>query len=623
MAYIPTQNTSVSGTVGASIVGLPYFGVAGSVATVGTAVANQSVSGRVEVTQVTNPWIVTGSVQTTVTPAANQSVSGTVITNQGTSPWIVTGSVQGSFTPAANQSVSGTVQAQLQSTNASVITVGGSTGNSSVQVLNFPSNQSISGTINVGTLPLTSVRAVQQGDWIISGSVQTVGTAVVNQSVSGTVITNQGTNPWLITGSVQASLTPAANQSVSGTVQAQLLSTNASVITVGGSTGNSSVQVINFPTNQSVSGTVGATQIGTWGASVTGTVFVAGSVATVGTAVANQSVSGTVNIGTLPLTSVRAVQQGDWIISGSVQTVGTAAANQSVSGTVDVMQSGTWAVSVVGNPIQVASLPGTYREEASSGIASAIGQVILFKNNPTTSTLSTISWLDPLPTSTFGTVVVSNPNSSVQVVGGVSVLQQGPWIISGSVAAANYGTQITSVMNTIPSSMMVGASIYGTAPVTQAGAWTGSVMLTASTNHSVATLVNNQLQGVTSVYGIGGNMYVAGSVATTFQTASLVSGHASVNGAASVLVIPSVGAGLYYYITDFMLSNTGAATTLVTFTDTDGSVMGKSIAPTGGGAVATAISSPMRTYSTNKAVYVGAATATSTLHAWVGGYKAI
>src|SRR5690606_2697696 len=104
--------------------------------------------------------------------------------------------------------------------------------------------------------------------------------------------------------------------------------------------------------------------------------------------------------------------------------------------------------------------------------------------------------------------------------------------------------------------------------------------------------------------------------------ASIVSGHGSVNGVASVQVLAAPGSGLYNYVTDFMVSNTGSSTTLVTFTDGDGSIMGKTIAPAGGGSNGTAIASPMKTLQSDKVVNIAAATATSVLHVWVGGYKA-
>lgn len=133
-----------------------------------------------------------------------------------------------------------------------------------------------------------------------------------------------------------------------------------------------------------------------------------------------------------------------------------------------------------------------------------------------------------------------------------------------------------------------------------------------STNASVITVITS----------ISGTITASVQGAVTFQTASVVTGHGSVNGAASVQVLAAPGATLYNYVTDFIISNTGAATTLVLFTDGDASIIGKTIAPAGGGSNATSLSAPMRALKINGVVNIVAQTATSVLHAWVGGYRA-
>lgn len=137
VSVTPVQNQSVSGTVN-----------------IGNYPTNQNISGSVVAFQASLPWVVTGSVQT----SANQSVSGTV----GAS---VLGTVPVSQFGAWTTSVVGTVF--VAGSIASV-------GNSSVQILNFPANTSVSGTVNVGNLPTTqnvsgSVVAFQGAGW--SGSV--------------------------------------------------------------------------------------------------------------------------------------------------------------------------------------------------------------------------------------------------------------------------------------------------------------------------------------------------------------------------------------------------------------------------------------------------------------------
>jgi len=206
MAYIPNPNQSVSGTVGASIIGLPPVGlnVGGNPVSASNPVAIMPpASGHLDVEvissvgsrlQSTNASVITvnqgsiaaviigGSIAASFTPPANQSVSGAVSVSNFPANQSVSGAVSVSNFPTT-QNVSGSVTAWLQSTNASVITVGSPVA-----------NQSVSGTVSVGNFPTTQN---------ISGSV----------FATGSVTALQGTNPWIITGSVQASLTPAANSS--------------------------------------------------------------------------------------------------------------------------------------------------------------------------------------------------------------------------------------------------------------------------------------------------------------------------------------------------------------------------------------------------------------------------
>lgn len=516
-------NQSISGTVGASIIGAPpanvfvggalattsnplpvsppasgFFPVVlntstnASVITVGSPVANQSVSGTVQtdVRGSVATVIIGGSIAASFTPPANQSVSGTVTTNQGTNPWIITGSVQGNFVGGnssvqvlnfptnqsvsgavsvsnfpTTQNVSGSVAAWLQSTNASIITVGGATGNSSVQVLNFPANQSVSGAVSISNFPTT-------------------------QNVSGSVVSFQGTNPWIITGSVQTSLTPAANQSVSGTVGASVIG-HAPVFIVGGS-------VATATTNSSV--------------------MLLGSTAVIGSVMTLQ--------GTNP-----------WIITGSVQ--------------------------------------------GDFGGGNSSVQVLNFPTNQSVS----------------GTVAVTQSTT--------------PWNIAGSVASFQAGTQITSVSGQVT---VVSSLAGGIFPIS------GSVAATiTNTNVNVSGSVV-AFQGGTVITSVSGTILASVTGSVSIVPASVITGNASLVGAASVQVF-SAASGVRNYVTAFLVSNTGAATTLVTFTDGDASVIGKTIAPAGGGSNAPALATPMIP-SVNKVVNVSAQTATSVLHVWVGGYRA-
>lgn len=345
---LPSVYGNISGSVvsfqgGAwthSVVGTVFIG--GSVATIGTAAANQSVSGTVGASVIgTVPVVQSGTVITSVSGVVN--VAGSVVATQGTTPWVVTGSVQGSFTPSGNQSVSGTVGASIignvpvvVQSSVAVAIISGSIAASFTP----PANQSVSGTVNIGT----------------GGPVSVMGT----MSVLGTVPVTQSTTPWItatqgsvavaiISGSIAASFTPPANQSVSGTVGASII-------------GSVPVTIAGPVPPQSVSGTVGASIIGQ----------LPGGTAVLGSVAALQ--------GTNPWTVVSSLAGGIFPISGSVAAVITNP-NVNVSGSIaawlqstnasviTVLQTSSLLAVPVGSIIAVfqnPSLVGTYAEDAAS-----------------------------------------------------------------------------------------------------------------------------------------------------------------------------------------------------------------------------------------------------------------
>lgn len=263
MAYIPVQNQSVSGTVGASVVGLPpvNLNVGGNPVTTSNPVAVQPpASGFLPVLNIGSiisvnqgsigAVIIGGSIASA--GVANQSVSGTVGASVvGHAPVVIVGgSVAASFTPPANQSVSG-----------------------AVEVSNFPTNQNVTGSVVAfqGTPEWTVKSSLAGGVFPVSGSV-------------AATITNTNVN---VSGSVVAFGFPTT-QNVSGSVVAWLQSTNASVITVGSPVANQSVSgavsISNFPTSQNVSGSVIAFPTGQYTvvSSLAGGIFpISGSVAAV------------------------------------------------------------------------------------------------------------------------------------------------------------------------------------------------------------------------------------------------------------------------------------------------------------------------------------------------------
>lgn len=441
------------------------------------------------------------------------------------------------------------MQAQLQSTNASVITVNqGSVaaiivGGSIAASFTPPANQSVSG--NVG----------------IVGNPSISGTVLVN---NGSVVAFQGGAPWsnningsvatvIIGGSIAASFTPPANQSVSGTVQTQVQASVAVVI-IGGSILTSSTA------NQSVSGTVGASIIGLPPVNVTNT---------------NLNVSG----------SVVSFQGGTW--SQSVVGQGAAGAltngwpviNGEANDSTGTFTNATQTTSVTNNNLDgygnsLISINGTYGTATAifegsddSGVtwytvAAARDDTNVIETGYTSLTNISRSWqinnsgFDSIRVRstavTSGTVNVrisssSAPNSSGATVGIGTALPSGsnligsvlslqgttPWLIgsvygniSGSVAAFQAGTQITSLVSITPSSVQVGASIFGQLPAGTAmlgsiAAYQGAVPWAIA--GSVAAVVTNTV-----------NVNTAGSVVTFQGTSPWVVNYQN----SSILAVP-------------------------------------------------------------------------------------
>lgn len=211
--------------------------------------------------------------------------------------------------------------------------------------------------------------------------------------------------------------------------------------------------------------------------------------------------------------------------------------------------------------------------------------------------------------------------------------------IPGSVIAFQGGTQITSLVGTVPSSIQVGASIMGHAPVVIVG---GSIAaaVTPPANQSVSgtvdvNVLNTNVNVSGSVVGFQGtNPWVIGSVVGTYaEDAAHTTGDkgifvlgvrndtmASVTSAdldyspntvgpvgelvtanapitkwvqgtadlrvvlgASVTAIAAQGASIFTYITAVQVANMGSASVLVTLAGGLGSILGYTIAPAGGG----------------------------------------
>lgn len=267
--------------------------------------------------------------------------------------------------------------------------------------------------------------------------------------------------------------------------------------------------------------------------------------------------------------------------------------------------SGFLPVSVVGGTIGVSNFPTT---QNVSGSVAATGSI--------TALQGTNPW------------VVTTGNSSVMVYHVGSVATRPITGVSSVqlMAGTNNAGSITAIQGTNPWITTIQAnSVAGTYAEDSAHADGQRGLFTIGVrNDAVASFVS--ANGDYTPFGVdsSGRTIVkpfAGNEASVWATASAVSGGTG-SGVASVVVFPAAGAGLKNYITDFMISNTGATTTLVTFIDNDNSVLGKTIAPTGGGSNAIGLNMPIVNVSANNRIGMIISNSSSVVHLWAGGYKA-
>jgi len=561
----PTGNQSVSGTVlvnNGSVAAWLNSSNA-SVITVGSPVANQSVSGSVGI-------------------VGTPSISGDVRIIGSVNTVIIGGSIAATFTPPANQSVSGTVQV---SGNPSI--------SGTVQVGNFPTNQNVSGSVVAfinGTVPVNT---------------------------AGSVVAFQGTSPWavdtnnrsvitLIQGSVAVSVTPAANQSVSGTVQTDVQGSVA-VVVIGGSiataTTNSSVMLLN---SANVIGSVTALQ-GTpeWTvkSSLTGGIFpISGSVA-VGNFPTNQNVSGSVVAfisGTVPVNTAGSVVafQGTspWVVNFQ---------NSSI-----ITQVGTRTTSLVSTVPSSVIVGASIFGQLPAGTAVLGSVATLQGTNPWITTFSNSSILavpvgSTITVSTGSIITVEKSSSILSVPVGSTIV-----IVQGSVATTG-GTFNASIQGTVP---VTGPFAEDSAHTTgDYGFPTWGVR-----NDNTASFVSANLDyAPIGVDSAGRNL-----IKPFAAEESRIEGYHSVVSTSVTTLVAAAGAGIRNYITDIILANTGATTTLVTFRSGGGtSVLGYGIAPTGGGSNMIGFQTPLRTLA-NETFDFQATTSTSVLYATVKGFKA-
>lgn len=363
------------------------------------------------------------------------------------------------------------------------------------------------------------------------------------------------------------------------------------------------------------------------------------------------------------------------------------------------------------------------------------------------------------PTKLVGTFSVVGLPTNQNVSGSVVAFQgTSPWLTvptSGSIAAVQSGIRITSIVNSNPSSVIVGTSIFGQLPAGTAvlgsvavlqgtDPWTvkssiaggifpvsGSVSaVITNTNLNVSgsvaafqagtkiTSISGQVTVVSSIAGgifpvsgsvgaqilntnlnVGGSVVAflgtnpwpvvnvgsiislnVGSIITVFQAPSIVGtysedsahttadkgffvmgvrndtvssftgsngeynpfahdsagrvlskpfaaeearieGYHSVVSTSVTTLVAAGGVGIRNYITDVWVVNTGAANSLITFKDGAGSILGYTIAPSAGGSNLVGLQTPIRT-GANATFDFQPATASSIIYCTAKGYKA-
>lgn len=305
--------------------------------------------------------------------------------------------------------------------------------------------------------------------------------------------------------------------------------------------------------------------------------------------------------------SVVAFQDDPSKLQASVTGIVGIRGNPSISGTVNVGNLPT-NQNVSGS---VVAFQGTTPWTINSVYGNIGGSVVAFQGGTQiTSLVSTVPSSVIVGASIFGLAPVNVTNTNINV--------------SGSVVSFPQGAIITSLVSTVPSSVIVGASIFGLAPVNVTNTnlnVSGSVAaFQAGTQITslVSTVPSSVIVGA-SVFGALPPVTIAGSVATVrspFATefryfGSIVSG--------SVTLVAGSVSGKRHYVTDFRFFNTGSVSTLITFQDGSTSILGFTGAPAGGGSNYPGATVPDRTApSQDLAFKMGSMT--SVLYATINGF---
>lgn len=225
-------------------------------------------------------------------------------------------------------------------------------------------------------------------------------------------------------------------------------------------------------------------------------------------------------------------------VSGTVgaSIIGQLPAGTAVLGSVATLQGTTpWIGTNVGSIITVG--------HGSIAVAIISGSVAATFTPPANQSVS----------GTVGASIIGQLPAGVAMLGSVAAYQGAvPWAVAGSVVAFQAGTQVTSLVSTVPSSVLVGASIFGALPAgnailgavaasisgtvatTQTGTWISSLVSTVPSSVLVGASIFGQLPAGTAVIGSVATLQGTNPWVVNFQNSSII----AIN-AGSVIAIPA------------------------------------------------------------------------------------
>jgi hypothetical protein len=504
------------------------------------------------------------------------------------------------YIPVTNQSVSGTIGAQLESTNASVISV---IKGSVAVAFSAAANQSVSGTVDIGVIP---------------GSV--IAQIASSVLVAGTVTANQGTG----FGSVAATIVGGSTIALLG---------NTSVVSLEGAGWSGSVAA--HIKSGSVIALLGNTSV----VAVASTTWPGSVVAFQGT---SQWITSIIGIPSISGT-VRAVQQTDpWkvdldkiagastAVSGGTEATAlrvTIASDTSGPGSVAAHIKSGSVIALLGNTSVVALEGAGWSGSVAAMIKAGSVIAVLGGNTSVVAIQGTTEWTVKssvaggiFPIS--GSVAATITNTNLNVGGSVVAFQGAGW--SGSVLSVESTANPGSVATHIKSGSVI-ALMGNTSIVAVQGTWSGSVI--AQIASSVLTIITSKpsISGRVDVGSIVGGTYAgdttAAQLATGFLTfgqrndtlASIISADSKygptalgpsgenivanapltkwVQGVASCFtgviqpVIAAQGASVFTYITGIQVANDSANYSRMTIYGGTDSVIGYLPVPASGGVV--------------------------------------